>query len=431
MNNYAKTILISFLMVTLFPCFALAGGILDISFEQTPLFQESNFLPGNSIEHWVQVTNKTTESQPIGIQVVNYSNCIDNCFSDQLNLIISNNSIELYNASLTTFFQAGEIKLADLGAGSTEKYDLKVTFLPEVGNEYKTKETSFDFKVGSFGKESIGGEITEGGGGGGRYSASGLIITNELASPQETNANITWLTNKNATSRVVYSSEFEPHTLQLDNLPNYGYAHSTIEDSNPIINHSMLIEGLEPGTTYYFRCISRGSFAVSQELSFTTPGERKQEITEEEQENNNNNDDNGQTGQEEENRSPIEQIIASTENFIASGEENINNGAKTLFGQEPEQSIDNLYKASLAALSEFFKNINWCWVFFLIILLLIILFLLCKKEEEKKRKILFGLIIIAIILFCLYCRPLCLILLVASLILFLASLIIDYIKRSE
>lgn len=431
MNNYAKTILISFLMVTMFPCFALAGGILDISFEQTPLFQESNFLPGNSIEHWVEVTNKSTETQPIGIQVVNYSSCTENCFSDQLNLVISDGSNNLYSASLTAFFGAGEIKLSDLGIGNTQKYYLKITFLPESGNEYKSKETSFDFKIGSFGKESIGGEINNGGGGGGGggYSVPGLIITNELATPQTNNANITWLTNKNATSRVVYSSEFEPHILQLDNLPNYGYVHSTIEDSNPVINHLMLIDGLEPGTTYYFRCISRGSFAVSQELSFTTPGERKQEIIEEEQENN-NDDNNEQTGQEE-NRSPIEQIIASTENFIASGEENINNGAKTLFGEEPGESIDNLYKASLAALSEFFKNINWCWVFFLIILLLIILFLLCKKEEEKKRKILFGLIIIAIILFCLYCRPLCLILLAASLILFLASLIIDYIKRSE
>ncbi|GMX58351.1 MAG: hypothetical protein MCSN_0050 [Candidatus Microsyncoccus archaeolyticus] len=423
MNNFTKTILISFLMVTLFPCFALAGGILDISFEQTPLFQESNFLPGNSIEHWVNVTNKSTESQPIGIEVVNYSSCTEHCFSDQLNLVISDGTIDLYSASLTSFFNAGEIKLSDLGAGNTQKYYLEVTFIPESGNEYKTKETSFDFKIGSFGKESIGGEIPGGGGGGGGgYSATGLIITNEIASPQESNANITWLTNKVATSRVVYSSEFEPHVLQLDNLPNYGYAHSTIEDSTPVMSHAMLIEGLSSGTTYYFRCISRGSFAVSQELSFTTPGEKKQETEEQ---------DTQEETVPQEKQGPVEELIVAAENFINSGEENINNGAKTLFGEEPQESIGNIYNTSLAALTDFLKNINWCWVFFLIILVLIILFLLSKKEEEKKRKTLFWLIIILIILFCIYCRPLCLVLLITAIILFIISLIIDYFKKEN
>lgn len=426
MNNFTKTILISFLMVTLFPCFALAGGILDISFEQTPLFQESNFLPGNSIEHWVEVTNKTTESQPIGIEVINYSSCVDNCFSDQLNLVISDGLTDLYSASLTTFFNAGEIKLADLGAGNTERYYLEVTFIPESGNEYKTKETSFDFKIGSFGKESIGGEIPGGGGGGGGYSATGLIITNELATPEESNANITWLTNKDATSRVVYSSEFEPHSLQLDNLPNYGYAHSTAEDSNPVMSHSMLIEGLSPGTTYYFRCISRGSFAVSQELSFTTPGEKKQET--EETNNTNNEEENNYTNEEQ---NPVQELIVAAENFINSGEESINNGAKTLFGEEPEKTIGNIWETSLAALTDLLKNINWCWIFFLIIIVLIILFLLSKKEEERKRKTLFWLIIISIILFCIYCRPLCLVLLITAIILFILSLVVDYFKKEN
>ena len=51
---------------------------------------------------------------------------------------------------------------------------------------------------------------------------------------EEDQATITWDTNKGATSRVIYSAESEPHTLQLDNPPNYGYAHSTIENTTPV-----------------------------------------------------------------------------------------------------------------------------------------------------------------------------------------------------
>ncbi len=37
----------------------------------------------------------------------------------------------------------------------------------------------------------------------------------------------------------------------------------------------MNVTGLELGKTYYYRCISRGSFAISAEYSFTTLGPKE------------------------------------------------------------------------------------------------------------------------------------------------------------
>ncbi len=91
----------------------------------------------------------------------------------------------------------------------------------------------------------------------------------------EDSITITWLTSHFATSRVIYSLEGESHTLDLsdnkDTLPKYGYARTTEEfDLSPkVTGHSVTISGLTPGSKYYYRTVSIGSFAVSQEYSFS------------------------------------------------------------------------------------------------------------------------------------------------------------------
>jgi len=274
-----------------------SGDSVNVIFENTPLFNEANFLPGQEVIRWVEVKNKSGQSLPIGAQAINFSTCSGgNCLADKLNLVIKNESSnELYNDSLASFFAAGEKKIADLAAGLTEKYYFSITFLPDSGNNYQNSTIGFDLKVGALGAELIGNEITPGGGdgagpgtvGGGSTENGGsgangtfipdLQITEEhAATPAALTATITWQTNHNATSRVIYSSESEPRILDLNNLPNYGYAHSTIEydspaDTNGTMVHSVTITGLTPGI-YYYRCISHGSFAVSIEHNFTVTG---------------------------------------------------------------------------------------------------------------------------------------------------------------
>ena len=79
------------------------------------------------------------------------------------------------------------------------------------------------------------------------------VISSLTASPGTTSATITWVTDKNASSRVDYGTS--PSSL------NQSQASATL-----VTNHSVLLTGLSAATTYYFRVISvdaDGGSAVS------------------------------------------------------------------------------------------------------------------------------------------------------------------------
>lgn len=107
------------------------------------------------------------------------------------------------------------------------------------------------------------------GGGGGSVPVFNLAIsTKENKEIQPDTVTVTWFTNTPATSRVIYDTVSHP---SLGEPPNYGYAYSTTEDSNKVTFHSVIIGGLTPGTTYFWRAISHSSpEIISDELSFTT-----------------------------------------------------------------------------------------------------------------------------------------------------------------
>lgn len=101
------------------------------------------------------------------------------------------------------------------------------------------------------------------------YIISAPVITGEsVVSIGSTSATITWTTDHESTSRVVFDTVSH---LTLGSDTNYGYAFSTQEDSNLVRSHSVVISGLKSGTKYYFRTVSHGSpEAVSAEYSLTT-----------------------------------------------------------------------------------------------------------------------------------------------------------------
>ncbi|MFC1727572.1 tandem-95 repeat protein [Patescibacteria group bacterium] len=104
------------------------------------------------------------------------------------------------------------------------------------------------------------------------------VISNEATNtPSETSVTITWTTDHSSTSRVIYDTT--SHAI-LDAAPNYGYASSTVEtDTSPkVTSHSVIINGLTSGTTYYYRAISHGSpEVVGEENSFVTETETGEE----------------------------------------------------------------------------------------------------------------------------------------------------------
>ena len=110
-------------------------------------------------------------------------------------------------------------------------------------------------------------------GGGGGSVTTELMIFNERVAKFNNDYVVSWLTNKYATSRVVYgTSSLSVSELNFGNL-NYGYASTTkLFDENPkVTGHEVKVENLQPDTTYYFRPVSTASPAkYGKELSFTT-----------------------------------------------------------------------------------------------------------------------------------------------------------------
>lgn len=278
------------------PITSAAPTDLEVVFEATPLFNEANFLPGSEVSRWAKVKNNTAAIQPIIVETINESD--PNGLASVFEIGIYEGGIKLYGTTtLAAFFGAGEISLSDLaGGGAQTQYDFLVRFVPGTGNLYQEKSLGFDILIGFQGGESGGGDGTfttnppgggdggggGSGGGGGGGTPSGLVISNDGAVVVgETTATITWLTSFKSTSRVVYDTTVGVFDFSLP--PNYGYLFSTSESDTPanpsgVTFHTVILTGLVPGTTYYYRVVSHASpDTISFERSFTTRGKASSE----------------------------------------------------------------------------------------------------------------------------------------------------------
>lgn len=251
---------------------------LETEFENTPLFEEANFLPGQEVSRWARVTNNTSQSQRIAIEAINTSD--PDRLGDVLKIETKQGGSLLYANSLSSFFNAGEVYLSDISANQTLQYDFVVSFFKGANNTFQGKTLSFDILLGFQGTE--GGILPGAGGGGGGYLPPGLTIKDETATATNitaTSVTIKWTTNYLATSQVIFSPETSPHILDLTDRfgtpPAYGYAFTTPEyDTDPrVTEHVVTIYGLNLGTTYYYRCVSHASPpTISREHAFTTLG---------------------------------------------------------------------------------------------------------------------------------------------------------------
>jgi len=247
------------------PLSASAENIADFIFQSTPLFgdADANIMPGDSVTKWVKVTNLINDNLIITTNAATSSNT--DGLGDRMNLTIKKGSDIYFNNTMTAFFAAGVVNLGSLAAYQTGRYDYTVSFDNATGNNFQNKTLSFDISVSAQASETVGGETpTPPGGtsGGGGYNITDLILTNINATlttnTTAASITVTWLTNKLATSRVIYDTVPHPD-LSLALPPNYGYAFSTIQDPTKVTGHSVTIPGLLLGTTYYLRPLSAAS----------------------------------------------------------------------------------------------------------------------------------------------------------------------------
>jgi protocatechuate 3,4-dioxygenase beta subunit len=116
------------------------------------------------------------------------------------------------------------------------------------------------------------GEVVDGADFGNHHKP--LVIEDEETENLATDSmTIEWITDRFATSRVVYGTT-SVADISAESAPNYGYEFSTpLYDTDPKVqNHSVTINGLTPGTTYYWRAISSASpEVVGNENSVVTP----------------------------------------------------------------------------------------------------------------------------------------------------------------
>jgi hypothetical protein len=283
MNKAIKTILIISTAVfgvgfLLMPSTSAAVKDLVILFEQDPLFNQANFLPGESVSRWVKVTNNSTVTKRIATEAISVND--PDRLGDVLNLEIKEGGTTRYNDAFSKFFTGGDIYLSSLnGSGTQTQYDFIVTFYPGTQNPFQGKSLSFDILIGFQGE---GGGLLPGAGGGvGGFLPAGLTIAEEtvtITAVGETSVTITRSTSYPSTSQVIYAVAGESYTFDLTK-PNYGYPHAAPvpEDPAKVTFHSVTLTGLTPGTTYYYRTVSHASFAISREYSFTTLGGEKAE----------------------------------------------------------------------------------------------------------------------------------------------------------
>ncbi len=397
--NYKKT-LISIILTVLGAGLFLANPVfaqsLTVEFEDKPLFDEANFLPGQAVTRWVKVTNNSDSSQRIATEAINISD--PDRLGDVLNLEIKEGSTVLYNNPLSTFFNAGEVFLSDLtGNGGNTQYDFSVSFYPGTNNNFQDKSLSFDILVGFQGTE--GGLLPGAGGGGGGFLPPGLTISNEAdRNATENSVTITWQTNYFSTSQVIY--DIVPGQFDLSaGPPKYGYTYTTPEyDTNPKVtgHHSVTITGLASDTTYYFRCVSHGSLAIGTEHSFTTlvgTGEEEveEEIEEEEEEEMPGPVIPGEEEEEEEEEEDGEITEGPTEGEGAGvGETTLEDEEEVL--TEEGKGVVSWFSGGLASMIDALRGIGERGFLYLIIILilifiiLILLYLLLKKKKKKEEE---------------------------------------------
>ena len=111
------------------------------------LFNETNWLPGDSVTQTVTVDN-SENPDPCNL-TFDTSNEVQtpSDFASQLNTSIDFGATNYFNSSLNNLFGLGPVSLGTVPAGAIQAYDWSVAFSPAAGNQYQLASTVFDFDM--------------------------------------------------------------------------------------------------------------------------------------------------------------------------------------------------------------------------------------------------------------------------------------------
>lgn len=172
--------IITAMLLTFIPFSAKAGTIVDILFEHSPLFGETNLVPGDTVTRSVTVTSKAADNLIITTNAANVINT--GGLGDRLNLTINKGAVNLYTGTMSAFFAAGVVDLGILTPGQTGIYEYTVSFDSASGNNFQDKTLSFDVSVSAQASAPARGSspgLTGFTSGGTTNGGSGSIIANQ------------------------------------------------------------------------------------------------------------------------------------------------------------------------------------------------------------------------------------------------------------
>ncbi len=261
------------------------------------IFNVLNFLPGDTEIEKIRITNYSDKPQTVALRVTNFnrgcniSNGKEYCLADRLILTITQLGAfsPSYSGSLTEFYNAGEVILSEVsGNGGQVEYNFSVYFEKKAkSKEYQGATTNFDLIIGFLSKETVSEEPASGGGG---YitplpGGVGQIIITGPPVLTATSAEIFCETRDNEGSyipswcRIIYDTQ--SHPFLVEGPPNYGYAFSTDPTPSPKTStHEIILPGLQPNTTYYYRVVCWASpKKITKEYTFTTLSKKEKKST--------------------------------------------------------------------------------------------------------------------------------------------------------
>ncbi len=265
------------LLLLLLPSVVGAANI-GVLFSPDPLFNETNYRPGNKVEdRFAEVANYTNEPQQVVLGV-------QNVISDSkdmlvgLNILVYQNSSLVWSGSLDDLQRIDFAPLLVLGAGDTTRYDFAAEMKTDLANDAQGGRVQFDLWIGFVTENSEGETIittptgSVGSGGASGFLAQTLQISGEgvrniTATSTGFDVTIGWTTNLPSNSGIVYGPvEDGPFVLDIGQ-PLLGYPLGLNQDAL-VTAHELILANLSPGEYRYRVASSNGQLTTSPEYVF-------------------------------------------------------------------------------------------------------------------------------------------------------------------